>query len=117
MTNLQCMVIKRNDLELQLFDGSFFKMRLKHQIDFASDKLNLLFVKKSTGYNFVWPTNLTTILEADENDSLWSNLTVPEIKLHENPENIPVNYIEKWSGMLTTVSPPFTYGNPQFRLI
>ena len=112
MTNVQALITKKNDLELQLFDGSFFKIRLKDPMTFTSDKLNLLFVKKSTGYNYVWPTNLTTIFEADENDSSWSDVTLPEIKLHENPENIPINYIGKWCGMLTTVSPPFTYGKP-----
>lgn len=111
MTNLKCMIIDRKDLELQLFDGSFFKMRLKDPMDFTSDKLNLLFVKKSVGYNYVWETNLTTISEADPKDTFWNNLVVPEVKIHSNPENIPINHIGKWCGMLTTVTPPFTYGN------
>ena len=114
ISNLQCLIINKKDLELQLFDGSFFKMRLKEQMNFAGDKLNILFAKKSTGYNYVWPTNLTIITEVADKDPFWSNLTIPEVKMHNNPENIPLNCIGKWCGMLTTVTPPFTYGNLNF---
>ena len=86
-------------------------MKLKQLIEFNSDKLELSFVKKSFGYNHVWETQLTTLIEGAEKDPEWDKLTVPEVKLYKDPNNIPMNHIGKWHAMLTTVVAPYTYSN------
>ena len=111
VTNLKCIISNKEDNTLKLFDGSFFRMKLTQPINFTSDKIELLFVKKSFSYNYVWETGLTTIVDASEKDSELKNLTVPEIQLHKNPDELSENQVGKWNAMLTTVTPPFTYSN------
>lgn len=114
ITNLKCVITGRDGDELRLFDGEFFKMKLKNPIEFQSDKLELLFVKKSFGYNYVWETHLTTIIEGADKDPDWDELSIPEVELQKNPNEIPMNHVGKWCAMLTTVVAPYTYSNSLF---
>ena len=109
VTNLKCMIVSKEGDTLKLYDGHFFKMKLKEPFEFANDKLEILFVKKSFGYNFVWETELTTIIETNDKDYKWDDLIIPEVRLHEDPNDIPLNEVGNWCGMLTTTTPPFTY--------
>ena len=69
ITNLKCILVNRDGPTLKLFDGQFFKMKMKEPVEFQSDKLEILFVKKSTGYNYIWETDLTTIIEGNSKKS------------------------------------------------
>ena len=109
VTNLKCMIVSKEDDTLKLYDGHFFKMKVKDPKDFTNDKLEILFVKKSFGYDFVWQTELTTITETNDKDYNWNDLIIPEVKLHQDPNEIGLNEVGKWRAMLTTTTPPFTY--------
>ena len=111
VTNLKCMIVSKEQDTLKLYDGHHFKMKLKQPIEFENDKLEILFVKKSYGYNFVWETELTQITETNDKNYNWDDLIIPEVKLHEDPNEFPLNETGKWSAMLTTTTPPFTYSN------
>ena len=111
ITNLKCMIMKQEGINLTLFDGQMFRMKLKEEITFNSDKLEILFVKKSNAYKYVWETDLTTFIEANEKDPEWNDIQIPEVNMHRNPEDIPMDHIGKWAAMLTTVNFPFTYSN------
>ena len=111
VTNLKCMIVSKENDTLKLYDGQFFKMKLNEPIEFASDKLEMLFVKKSFAYNFVWETELTSLIETKDKDYNWDDLIIPEVKLHEDPNEIALNETGKWAAMLTTTTPPFTYSN------
>ena len=109
VTNLKCIIVEEQDSSLRLFDGTFFRMNLKKPLNFETNKLEMLFVKKSYSYKYAWETNLTQILEGDGTDPFWENLHVPEVEMYEDPEKIPEERIGKWVAMLTTITPPFTY--------
>lgn len=111
ITNLKCIIASKNGPTLKLFDGQFFKLKMKEPIEFENDKLELLFVKKSTGYNYIWETDLTTIIEGNNKDSEWDDIGVPEIKIHKNPNDMELKEVGRWIAMLTAVTPPFTYSN------
>ena len=110
-THLKCIIVEEEDLNLKLFDGSFFRMKLKKPLTFESNRVEMLFVKKSYTYKYAWETGLTQFFEGDEKDQFWKNLEVPQVELYDNVEEIPIDRIGKWSAMLTTVIPPYTYSN------
>ena len=109
VTNLKCILMKQDGVNLTLFDGQMFRMKLKQELTFNSDKLEILFVKKSNGYKFAWETDLTSFIEANDKDPDWNDIELPEVNVHDNPNDIPIDQIGKWLAMLTTVSFPFTY--------
>ena len=109
ITHLKCLILQEEDLNLRLFDGTFFRMKLKKPLNFESNRLEMFFVKKSNSYKYVWETGLTQFAEGEEKDPFWKNLQVPEVEMYEDVEDIPVDQIGKWSAMLTTAIPPFTY--------
>ena len=114
ITNLKCMIIEKDGINLKLFDGKTFRMKLKKPINFSTDKLEILFVKKSYGYNYVWETDLTKFINANENDPQWKCVEVPEVKAFKDPNDIPMNEVGQWCAMLTTATPPFTYSKLLF---
>ena len=120
VTNLKCMIVAREDdgKTLKLFDGTFFKLKFRDELgaQFNSNKLEIMFVRKSNAYNFIWKTGLTQINEADQSDEYWDDVKVPTIENFENPEEIPDNQVGKWIAMLTTATPPFTYSSNTFSL-
>ena len=116
VTNLKCMIIEQEGINLKLFDGKTFRMKLKNPIEFATDKLEIFFVKKSDGYNYVWETELTKFVDGNENDPQWKCVEIPEIKCVQDPNDIPMDETGRWCAMLTTATPPFTYSNVVFLL-
>lgn len=115
ITNLKCIIVNKDGPTLKLFDGQFFRMKMKDPIEFENDKLEVLFVKKSSGYNYIWETELTTIIEGNNKDSSWDDIGVPEIKIHKNPNDMEFKEVGRWIAMLTAVTPPFTYSNFNFK--
>ena len=104
ITNLKCILMKQNGVNLTLFDGQMFRIKLKEEITFNSDKLEILFVKKSNKYKFAWETDLTVFIEANGKDPEWNDIQLPEVNVHDNPNDIPMDQIGKWPAMLTTVN-------------
>ena len=92
---------------LKFFDGSIFKMKIKEPNDkklkLKTNKAELLFIRKSNTYNFVWKTGLTQLLPVTDDDEFYDDIK-------DDPNDIPENQKGKWVAMLTTVSPPFSYG-------
>ena len=117
VTNLKCLIIEQQELDLKLFDGNLFKLKLRKDLDIQSKKLEILFVKKSHSHNFVWETELTQFEAGNENDPFWKTLHVPQIEVHSNPEDIKKDAVGKWSAMLTTAMAPFTYGKDSFMFL
>ena len=111
IANLKCIIVSKDGPVLKLFDGQFFKMKMNDPIEFENNKLELLFVKKSSGFNYVWETDLTTIIEGTEKDPDWNDIGKPEINVHNDPNEMKLKEVGRWIAMLTAVIPPFTYSN------
>ena len=116
VTNVKCLIVKKSDAELKLYDGSFFRMKLFKplNLDHETDKIEISFVKKSSPYNFIWKTRLTQIIAANEKEEFWQKISIPETKLFKKANDIPIHHTGKWVGMLTTVKWPYTYGKVPF---
>ena len=97
---------------LKFFDGSIFKMKIKEPNDkklkLKTNKAELLFIRKSNTYNFVWKTGLTQLLPVTDDDEFYDDIKVPIVEIYDDPNDIPENQKDKWVAMLTTVSPPFS---------
>ena len=117
VTNLKCILMEETEDEgktLKFFDGSIFKMKIKEPNDkklkLKTNKAELLFIRKSNTYNFVWKTGLTQLLPVTDDDEFYDDIKVPVVEIYDDPNDIPENQKGKWVAMLTTVSPPFSYG-------